>query len=273
MAGLTLSAMDVRRAIFGVDWQARDGHAFTVQRIHDRVIEWAVNNRLIDDAKTLSHEQRTQIAILVADAVWELVLADVFAPGIAGNLGTAYPYLRITQYGKECLKAGELTPYDPDGYLQRIRAASSAIDPITLLYLGEGLQTFRFGNYLATAVMVGVASEKILLKVVQAVHANLDPTRQQKFDQATKGKGAKEQHDQVLARLKTSATPLPDDFNEVMPQHLDGIFNIIRRTRNDTGHPTGRQVDRQETHALLLLFPAYCKTAHELIDWLGANRL
>ena len=50
-----------------------------------------------------------------------------------------------------------------------------------------------------------------------------------------------------------------------------GIYELIRRTRNDAGHPTGKQMERYETHALLLLFPTYCRTAHDLMDWLAVN--
>ena len=59
----------------------------------------------------------------------------------------------------------------------------------------------------------------------------------------------------------------------VLTQHIDGIYDLIRRTRNEAGHPTGKRMERYETHALLLLFPTYCKTVHNLTVWLATNKM
>jgi len=78
---------------------------------------------------------------------------------------------------------------------------------------------------------------------------------------------------EVLVRLKSPSTPLPAEIQSVLTQQIDGIYDLIRRTRNEAGHPTGRRMERDETHALLLLFPTYCKTVHELMEWLATNKI
>jgi hypothetical protein len=114
----------------------------------------------------------------------------------------------------------------------------------------------------------------MLLRLVDAVHKALNtPQRQAKFEKDTKGKRAKTQHDEVLARLESPATPLPPGIESVLTQQIDGIYDLICRTRNEAGHPTGRGMEREETHALLLLFPTYRKTVHDLMEWLGANKI
>jgi hypothetical protein len=52
---------------------------------------------------------------------------------------------------------------------------------------------------------------------------------------------------------------------------LAGIFDFIRKTRNDVGHPTGRPIDRDEVLSLLLLFPTYYQVASEVSMWLSAH--
>jgi hypothetical protein len=99
------------------------------------------------------------------------------------------------------------------------------------------------------------------------------PLNQQKFEQETKGRVAKKQHDEVLKRLKSPVTPLPQELNSVFTQQIDGIYDLICRSRNDAGHPRGKRMERQETQALLVLFPTYCKTAHDLMDWLATNNI
>jgi hypothetical protein len=122
--------------------------------------------------------------------------------------------------------------------------------------------------------MIGVAAESMLGRLVEAVHAALaTPDRKAKFEKETRGKLAKKQHDEVLARLRSPASPLPVEIESVLTQHIDGVYDLIRRTRNDAGHPTGKRMERDETHALLLLFPTYCKTVHDLIGWLKSNQI
>ena len=141
--------------------------------------------------------------------MWELVIEGIYTPGTSMQQPNL-PFLRVTEYGQKCFEAGELSGHDPDDYLQRLKAMCPSIDDTTLLYTGEALDTFRSGKHLATTVMIGVAAENMLLRLIDSVHTALDSTQKQtKFRQETKGKKAKKQHDEVLARLKSPSTPLP----------------------------------------------------------------
>src|ERR1022692_3563612 len=190
----------------------------------------------------------------VCEVVWDLIVEGVFAPG-SGLHSPNLPDLRLTEYGRKCVEAGAVTPHDPDGYLNRLKKECNSLDDVTLLYLGEALQTFRTGNHLATAVMLGVAAEQTLARLVFAVANSLDtPHKQERFRQATESKKAKKQHDELMARLRPVAAQLPSNISANLEQHVGGIFDLIRQTRNESGHPTGRKLERHETNALLLLF-------------------
>jgi hypothetical protein len=209
----------------------------------------------------------------ICEGIWALILEGIYTPG-NGWQSPNLPFLHATEYGQHCFAAGEVLPHDPDGYLLRLNADCPSIDSTVFLYLGEALQTFRAGNHLATAVMIGVAAEQMLLNLVAAVCGALDTQQKQdKFRQETSGKKAKQQHDQLMGRLRVASPQLPRSVSSNLEQHLGGIFDLIRRTRNDSGHPTGRKLERHETNALLLLFPIYCRTAYELMDWLNQNKI
>jgi len=259
-----MDTSQIRTLILSTKWTPSPNLSFG--HIAETIISEAVRKGILD--RHPQHNAEASLKEKIEEVTWGLVIEGVFAPN------HTLPLLRITEYGKQCFEAGETTPHDPDEYISRLRKQCPSIDAVTLLYVGEGLQTFRAGNHLATAVMIGVAAEKTLLRLVDAVHFALDtPLRQQRFEEETKGKKAKKQHDELLKRLKSPLTPLASDLESVVTQHIDGIFDVIRRSRNDAGHPTGRKMDRQETHALLLLFPTYCKTAHDLIDWLSSHKI
>ena len=267
----SLESSVIRHLIFKAKLTATPQRALLMADIVQRVISMAVSDGFLRQEP--SHDQRSALESKVTEVIWELIIEGVYTPGL--SLGQPnLPYLRITEFGRKCFEAGELTPHDPDAYLERLKSACSKLDATMVLYTGEALDTFRAGNYLATAVMVGVAAESMLLRLVDRVGAALNtPERKDKFEKATKGKKAKTQHDELLARLKSPATPLPTELADVLTQQIDGIYDLIRRTRNDAGHPTGKKMERDETHALLLLFPTYCKTVCELMDWLATNQI
>jgi hypothetical protein len=265
-----LTHADVRHLILTHKWTP-GGYAFDVDYVQKKINELALQRGLTKPKQ--QHESTTEVDRLIPAVVWELLLREVFAPGRVGHPNESLPGLIITPYGEECMKAGELTPNDPEGYLKRITAESPGVDAVTMLYLGEALQTFKFGNFLATAVMVGVAAESILSKIIEAVKNALDTSaKKSSFEGAlNRRKTAKSHHEQVILRLRASTTPLPAEFDEVLFLHIEGLFHIIRRTRNDAGHPSGTKLERSEANGLLSMFPPYCKTAYRLINWLARN--
>jgi hypothetical protein len=62
-------------------------------------------------------------------------------------------------------------------------------------------------------------------------------------------------------------------LRESVGVELAGVFELVRKTRNEAGHPTGRSIEREEAEALLLLFPAHAKTVYALIEWLATQQL
>ena len=242
-----------------------------ISDIVGNVMSAAVAKGLLREAPDIHYQ--CPLADKITAVIWELIMEGVYTPGISMQTPNL-PFLRVTEHGLKCFEAGELTAHDPDDYLLRLKTLCPSIDAITVLYTREALDTFRSGKHLAATVMIGVAAENMLLRLVDAVHAALNtPQRQAKFEKDTKGKNAKTQHDEALVRLKSPATPLPAELESVLTQHIDGIYDLIRRTRNEAGHPTGKRMERYETHALLLLFPTYCKTVNDLMDWLGKHKI
>ena len=147
------------------------------------------------------------------------------------------------------------------------------VEAAVVLYLTESLNGFRGASYLGSAVMLGVSAETLLLSLRDALHAALDtPTKQVKFSADTEGRPAKRIYDEIRKRLDPSMQKISNDLGkEDITAELTGIFDMIRKTRNEAGHPTGRKVEREEAFALLQLFRLYCDAGYAVIQWLGSN--
>ena len=225
-----------------------------------------------------AHEIPAFISDAVRGVIWELIIQGIVVPGTGIGSGAGspeLPFFQVTEWGKTCLASGEFTPYDTGKYIERLRVKVPQVEPTLILYLTESLKGFRGATYLGSAVMLGVSAETLLLSLRDTVHAALDtPAKQTKFSAETKGKPAKRIYDEIRKRLDPIMQTISHDLGkEDITAELTGIFDMIRKTRNDAGHPTGRKVEREEAFALLQLFPLYCDAGYAVIEWLAKNKI
>jgi hypothetical protein len=208
----------------------------------------------------------------VRQIIWSLILEGVLVPG-SDEYNASLPFLRVTDYGRKCLEAGQILPHDPEGYIEKLRQQVPEIDETIVIYVTEALQTFLRGNFLASAVMLGVASERAILLLIEAfINSISNLEKREKIQKKI------EQTFSILKRFelfRKNIEPLKNVLRNRVADDLDiildGIFNLIRITRNDAGHPTGKKIDRTQAFANLRLFIPYCKRIYELIDYFQKN--
>jgi hypothetical protein len=111
---------------------------------------------------------KTRLLILLQETFWEFVVQGVVAPGKDFS-NPNLPWFHVTEYGKKVLAAGEFLPHDPTGYLQRFRTQVGTPDPTVEVYLSESLDCFTRGSFIASVVMLGVASERAFLLLCESL--------------------------------------------------------------------------------------------------------
>lgn len=203
---------------------------------------------------------------LVREVFWDLFRQGVITIG-SDNSNQNYPFFKVSQFGKRILE-NENTYFfhDLTTYTNLIKSNVPHINDITLLYLQEAMQSFKSGCMLAATVMLGVASEHSFLLLLEAAEASgkygarfasaaKERSLLQKF---RKFKAAIDQH--VLADL-------PGEVKEDLDIDFAGILSVIRTFRNDSGHPSGKILGREQTYVLLQMFVPYCKKIYQLIDF------
>jgi hypothetical protein len=79
-----------------------------------------------------------------------------------------FPWFTVTEYGRKCIAEGNLLPFDPEGYLGALSKRVPGLDAIALTYLREAISTYNRGFYLSSAVSLGVASEHLVLRLIDA---------------------------------------------------------------------------------------------------------
>jgi hypothetical protein len=217
-----------------------------------------------------------QLQNMIRAVVWDLIIQGILIPGMPNQFGSeGLPHFVISDWGKQCLESGEYLTFDGFKYLSRLDAEIQNFDGIAKLYLKDSLASFRIGAYLSSAVMTGVASERLIILLRDAVKNSLPTlTRQQKFEADTNGRVISRVFEAIWNRLESNqGTIASSSGREDLQVDLFGIFNFIRVTRNDAGHPKGRQLTRDEADSMLHLFPVYAKAVYASMSWLTANKL
>lgn len=170
---------------------------------------------------------------------------------------------RLSADGKRIAKGGRWEPRDTDGYLERIRREIPDLDELVELYLTEALQSFNGRSYLATSVMLGVAAERAFLVMAESYAASSMAGASAMAKELGKSRST---YFALWTEFRKRIEPVRHDLPEGLadPLTLDAIADLIRQTRNEVGHPTGRRVDEETARIHLTIAPAYLHKMHLL---------
>jgi hypothetical protein len=141
--------------------------------------------------------------------------------------------------------------------------------------LTESLQCYVHGLYNPAAVMLGGASEQAVLLLFESYGNSIsDQATRSAFEssiQKTQSIFRKfEQFERKFALVKTR---MPRTLTDNVDSQLRGVFDLIRNSRNDAGHPAIQaSVTRDAVYSHLRLFTPYCERIYGLIDWFADNR-
>lgn len=214
--------------------------------------------------------RQTEVYSLVHEIVHEFVTAGFLYPGMpsSSHLESGYPWLTITTYGRGAFMAEDWLPYDPEGYLAALNKKVPNLDPVTGSYIGEAVATFNRRHLLSSTITLGVASENLMLRLIEAYAAWLPAPDQDRFGKRIADKGIYVQFKEFKTQFESRKGAIPRDICSDWETYLDGIFNFIRINRNSAGHPTGTALDAKVVYANLQIFADYASYIARLIDFL-----
>lgn len=200
---------------------------------------------------------------LFLEVFWGLFREGVITLGL-NNLNRNFPFFRVSEFGSRLLSQRDAYFFhDVSSFEKILRSEVPDIDETTVMYLKEAMQAFRSGCILSATVMLGVATEDVFLSLIEVIESN------DKYKQVFSGVGQLRSVLQKVNKFKNvldqQINTLPSDIKEDLDTNFTGILSVIRNFRNQSGHPTGKIVDREQVYVLLNLFIPYCKKMYALI--------
>lgn len=208
----------------------------------------------------------------VREQSWGLVGQGILMPGLNVD-NPNWPFYKVTEYGQQILAQEGPRPYDPEGFLREFAEVNPNADPIVIDYLEEAVHTFNTGCCKAAAVMLGCASEQLVLLLHEKFeNAIADPAERQRFSNSygrpitSKYRSLRNGLDAMVSAKKLK------DFRDAVQTFLGTGFELIRRVRNNAGHPNlPADIRRDAVYINLAFFPEYAREVGRLIDHFGPN--
>ena len=231
-----------------------------------------------------AERQRGEVILSDADhrriqqILWDLILERVLIPGRLGaERDVGWPWVSLTEHGRKVIAESRPVPYDPEGYLSRLRRDAPNLHRTVARYMEEALSSFRSGNYLASAVMLGAASEKLFGELCEAIETAIaDPRKKKAFASKAKSKRMRERVNAVVGWCRNHRAQLCGQWKgEEQVETVGQLAHFIRKRRNDAGHPQDPPAvpSHEEMYSFLVVFPEYCRSVYELRDWLAARQV
>ena len=199
------------------------------------------------------------------EVFWDLFRQGIITLGV-DDANRNFPFFRLSGLGNKIIESQD--PYffhDVSSYEKVIKENVSEIDSVTLIYLKEAMQTFLSGCLLSSSVMLGVSIEHSFYKLLEKIEQNRKYgfIFKNVFEQKT-----------VLQKLNKFKNILDQHLNELssgVKEDLDtnflGIMAMLRNFRNESGHPSGKIISREQCFVNLNLFIPCCKKVYQLIDF------
>jgi hypothetical protein len=205
--------------------------------------------------------------------VWQMIGEGLVYFDCSANTSSNWELL-ISEKGSQVLNnSDDFNPYDPDGYLSRLKTRVPKINPTVLLYASESLRAFNAGCYLSTMVMLGVASEKAFLLVAESFASWLPKNQSESFSSILRNlkQNMTAKFSEFRKKLEPYKPKLPGEFADNMALTLDSVLDLIRLNRNESGHPTGKTVQSEDAYIMLQMFATYLKKLFALIEYFDSS--
>lgn len=195
---------------------------------------------------------------------------DFFRQGIItlgyNDANREFPFFRLTQLGNRIAAHESIYFFhDVSSYETAIRKDIPEINDITLIYIKESMQAFRSGCLLSSTVMLGVATEHTFLRLLDVLESH--PQHSKTFASVFLEKTILRKVNKFKNILDSNLVGMPSEIKEDLDTNFNGILSVIRNFRNQSGHPTGKIIDREQVFILLQLFIPYCRKLYQLTEY------
>ncbi len=209
------------------------------------------------------NQQPTQRQIM--SAVWLLISQGLAYIDYSQHEPSNWE-LCLTDAGLAAVSDEEMNPDNSGDYIERLRTMVPDASPTVLKYVHEAVISYNCRCYLASSVMLGVASEAAFLEMAFSFSNFLANEQSHKFRTIIENPHTIyiKKFIEFRKRIEPLKSNIPAELSDGMPLTLDSVLDLLRIYRNEAGHPTGKQVSRENAFINLQMFARYLQKLYAL---------
>ena len=178
----------------------------------------------------------------------------------------------LTNQGLNAAQDEQFNPDDPDRYIKRLKERIPDVTDLVILYAEEAIACYGYENYLASAVMLGVASEAAFLELAESSVSWFGSSGVKLGEILSKtGVPYTQKLNEFKKRLEPKRGEIPSEFIDGIDLTVSSVLDMYRVTRNDTGHPTGINVNREDQYISLQMFGRYLEKLYLLKNYFNSK--
>ena len=181
--------------------------------------------------------------------------------------------LRLTERGRRYIDEEDENPYNDSIWYTSLIKKAEGLSEVEKQYAQEAIQAFVNELYVSCHVMIGVASESVIVRMAKAMARSAVIEGRDSIHKSVSNPrmSIRELFNKMRPELEKAKTKIPGNIADNMSIWLDSMFDVIRVNRNEAGHPTGSNVGREESVMVLRCFVTYMSKACRLIGHLEQN--
>jgi len=180
----------------------------------------------------------------------------------------------LSPKGKSSLDSEDYDPYNESNYINGLTRQIPDLSEEVLIYTKESLKSFNNLCYLASAVMIGVASECAFNEMLICFTSWLKIGKEKtKFSGLQNNSKVMFIHKFLDFRktIQVKKQLLPRELSENMALTFDSILDLLRIYRNESGHPTGKIISPDSAYLNLNMFARYLKKLYQFKNFFCSN--
>jgi hypothetical protein len=183
--------------------------------------------------------------------------------------------LVLTDSGLAAARDEATNPDNAGEYLRQLSGRIPQASEATHLYARDAVAAYTCRAYLASIVMLGVASEAAFLEMAQAFgrwlpagqsKTFLDILDNQRTNYITK-------FVEFRKRIEPQKPKIPHELSDGMALTFDSVLDLLRIYRNEAGHPTGKRVTREDVFTSLQMFARYLEKLYQFKQFFESRPL
>lgn len=245
-------------------------------KIAEQVRSFVANSGVLDQETEIQNATKFAVKSGTSRAA-----INVFNTGRIHVEGAETPLKAWCQEVKKAIETGGggpgiVLPAEIERFPTTLQERVPNCDGVVLWFYQEALRCYKAGSPAAAAFMLGAASEKAILVLIDAYVSRIaDAGNRDKLTSRLNSRMISVRYDEFKRSYK-SGSPKPVDgiIAQDLEQLLDGAFNFYRHTRNQVGHPqVVPDLDKGVILANIGQFIVYMERIYALMDFFGKNEM